>query len=87
MVMTVKNAVYWDVTPCGSCKNQYFRGIYSLHHQGARINVLGTILAVTSKNIHCRRYGLGNSKHESVTFKRIITTATAINHLSFKMKP
>jgi hypothetical protein len=24
--VTVKNAVFWDVTPCGSCKNRRFRG-------------------------------------------------------------
>jgi hypothetical protein len=22
MVFTMKNAVFWDVTPCGSCKNR-----------------------------------------------------------------
>jgi hypothetical protein len=30
----MKNAVFWDVTPCGSCKNRRFGGIYRLHHQG-----------------------------------------------------
>jgi hypothetical protein len=24
--LTVKNAVFWDVTPCGSCKNRRFGG-------------------------------------------------------------
>jgi hypothetical protein len=24
--VTMKNAVFWDVTPCGSCKNRYFGG-------------------------------------------------------------
>jgi hypothetical protein len=24
--VTMKNAVFWDVTPCGSCKNRHFRG-------------------------------------------------------------
>jgi hypothetical protein len=24
--VTMKNDVFWDVTPCGSCKNQRFRG-------------------------------------------------------------
>jgi hypothetical protein len=23
---TMKNAVFWDVTPCGSYKNRYFEG-------------------------------------------------------------
>jgi hypothetical protein len=24
--VTMKNGVFWDVTPCGSCKNQCFGG-------------------------------------------------------------
>jgi hypothetical protein len=32
--VTMKNAVFWDVTPCGSCKNRRFRGTQHLHHQG-----------------------------------------------------
>jgi hypothetical protein len=31
---TMKNGVFWDVTPCGSCKNRRFGGAYRLHHQG-----------------------------------------------------
>jgi hypothetical protein len=30
--LTVKNAVFWDVTPGGCCKNRRFGGTY-LHHQ------------------------------------------------------
>jgi hypothetical protein len=33
-VVTMKNAVFSDVTPCGSCKNRCFGGTYRLHHQG-----------------------------------------------------
>jgi hypothetical protein len=29
----LKNAVFWDVTPCGSCKIPCFRGKYRLHDQ------------------------------------------------------
>jgi hypothetical protein len=25
-IFIMKNGVYWDVTPCGSCKNRRFRG-------------------------------------------------------------
>jgi hypothetical protein len=32
--VTIKNAVFWDVTPRGSCKNGRFGGTYRLHHQG-----------------------------------------------------
>jgi hypothetical protein len=24
--VTMKNGVFWDVTPCGTCKNRRFRG-------------------------------------------------------------
>jgi hypothetical protein len=36
----MKNGVFWDVTPCGSCKNRSIRV--------TRIGELGTTLAVTS---------------------------------------
>jgi hypothetical protein len=32
--VTMKNGVFWDATPSGSCKNRRFEGTYSLHHQG-----------------------------------------------------
>jgi hypothetical protein len=34
MAVTMKNGVFWDVTPCGSCKNRRFGGTYHLLHQG-----------------------------------------------------
>jgi hypothetical protein len=30
--VTMKNAVFWDVTPCGSYKNGRFGGTYRLHN-------------------------------------------------------
>jgi hypothetical protein len=32
--VTTKNAVFWDVTPCDSCKNRCLGGTYHIHHQG-----------------------------------------------------
>jgi hypothetical protein len=32
--VTTKNGVFWDVTPCGSCKNRCFGGTWRLFHQG-----------------------------------------------------
>jgi hypothetical protein len=32
--VTMKNALFWDVTPCGSCKNRCFGGRYCLYDQG-----------------------------------------------------
>jgi hypothetical protein len=45
----MKNAVSWDVTPGGSCKNRRFGGTYDLPHQGdknlrARNNINWPIL-------------------------------------------
>jgi hypothetical protein len=31
--VTIKNAVFCDVTPCGSCKKRGFGGMQSLHPQ------------------------------------------------------
>jgi hypothetical protein len=30
----MKNVVFWDVMPCGYCKNRCFAGTYRLYHQG-----------------------------------------------------
>jgi hypothetical protein len=32
--LTIKNGVFWDVTPHGSCKNRRFGGTYRVLHQG-----------------------------------------------------
>jgi hypothetical protein len=32
--VTMKNAVFWDVAPCGSCVNRRVRGTYRLRLQG-----------------------------------------------------
>jgi hypothetical protein len=33
-VVTMKNVVVWDVSPCGSCMKQHFGGLYRIHLQG-----------------------------------------------------
>jgi hypothetical protein len=30
--VTMKNFLFWDVTPCDSFKNRGFRGMHRLHH-------------------------------------------------------
>jgi hypothetical protein len=35
--VTMKNAVFWYVTPCGFLKNRRLGGMYLLHHQGENI--------------------------------------------------
>jgi hypothetical protein len=34
MAVTMKTAVFWDITPCGSYKNLCFGGTYHVHHHG-----------------------------------------------------
>jgi hypothetical protein len=46
--VTMKNGVFWVVTPCGSCKNRRFGGTWRLLHQGEKICELGTTQAATS---------------------------------------
>jgi hypothetical protein len=46
----MKNDVFWDVTPCGSCKNQRFGEISASFTKVTRIGELGTTLAVTAQS-------------------------------------
>jgi hypothetical protein len=45
----MKNGVFWDVTPYGSCKNGHFEGTYRLHHQDESVlQLLVTVNVVSS---------------------------------------
>jgi hypothetical protein len=44
----LKNGVFWDVMPCGSCKNQRSEELSASFIRVTRIDELGTTLAVTS---------------------------------------
>jgi hypothetical protein len=55
IVEYIKNGVFWDVMPCGSCKNRRFGGTLRLLHQGDKIGELGKTLAVTSNRRTLRR--------------------------------
>jgi hypothetical protein len=35
-MQSMKNAVFWDITPSGFCKNRHFGGTYRLHQQGEK---------------------------------------------------
>jgi hypothetical protein len=47
--MTMKNVVFWDVTPCGCCMNRRFGGTYRFHHQGDK-NRRGRKMLAASSN-------------------------------------
>jgi hypothetical protein len=34
LLQKLKHGVFWDVTPCGPCKNRRFKGTQRLLHQG-----------------------------------------------------
>jgi hypothetical protein len=50
----MKNAVFWDITPCGSCKNRCFGGTYRLYLQvvficsGLRLLVTANVVPTSS---------------------------------------
>jgi hypothetical protein len=45
----MQNGVFWDVTPCGSCKNRRFGGTKRLLHQDARCEEIPSILVTLIK--------------------------------------
>jgi hypothetical protein len=49
-VVTVKN-VFWDVAPCGCCKNRRFGETYLLHHECSMLRLLVTANVVPSSLI------------------------------------
>jgi hypothetical protein len=34
--VTMNNDIFWDVKPCGSCKNRRFGGTYRIHQTGEK---------------------------------------------------
>jgi hypothetical protein len=50
----MKNALLWDFTPCGSCKNRRFIGTYRRHRQGDILFLpSGLRLLVTANVVPC----------------------------------
>jgi hypothetical protein len=87
----MKNVVFWDVTPCGSCKSRLFGGMYRPHHQNEKISEQGTALAVTSKwntlyepsfrgNYRLHHQGKGISE-----LQLLVTTTVPSSHILFTL--
>jgi hypothetical protein len=56
----MKNVVFWDVTPCGSCKNQCFGGTIASIIRVTRIGELGELSlrhSIPSKSASVASYG------------------------------
>jgi hypothetical protein len=66
MAVSMKNGVFWDVTPCGSCKNRRFGGTQRLHHKGKQESV-NTILCISSQRASVASYGYVPSSSLLVT--------------------
>jgi hypothetical protein len=59
MAVTMRNAIFWDVMPCGSCKNRHFKGMYRLHHVLQLLvtaNVPSSLILVTLMMEAIRRF-------------------------------
>jgi hypothetical protein len=68
MMVTVKKAVFWDVTPCGSCKNQRLRGKWCLYNQSDKH-------WSTRNNVSSNYQPKHSVKKYYVSVRRLIVTA------------
>jgi hypothetical protein len=68
----MKNGVFWDVTPCGSCKNRISDELSASLTRVTKIGELGTTLAVTSNR---RKYKVVFLR----SVRRLLVTASVIS--------
>jgi hypothetical protein len=68
MAMTMKNAVFWDVTLCDSCKNRRFEERIASIIRVIRIGKLGTRRAVTSDRTTLLRHT--NASNTNISSQR-----------------
>jgi hypothetical protein len=71
----LKNGVFWDVPPCGSCKNRCFGGTQRLLHQGDKNRLLVTASVVPSSPILVTLMKEALSSSETL----VLTRATRCN--------
>jgi hypothetical protein len=63
------NAVFWDVKPCGSCKNRRLGGTWRLHH----LNDKNSVVSSTPILVTLMREAPGSTETP------VVTTATRRN--------
>jgi hypothetical protein len=68
--VTMKNSVFWDVTPCGSCKNGRFGETYRLHCQGGNNQLYRNIKQHEGSYTLLRNVGHYKSRTASHTRRR-----------------
>jgi hypothetical protein len=47
-VVSINNVVFWDVTPCDSCKKRRFGGAYRIHHHLLFLRLLPRLLVTAT---------------------------------------
>jgi hypothetical protein len=47
----MKNAVFWDVMPCGCCKNWRFGWTYHIHHQADIVFLCSVLQVLVTANV------------------------------------
>jgi hypothetical protein len=70
----MKNCVFWDVTPCGSCKNRRFGGTEHLLRQGDKNRSVRRLLVTVSP---CSRIRVTLMKETHISSETsVLTRAT-----------
>jgi hypothetical protein len=80
--VTMKNAVFWDMTPCRSCVNRRFGGTYHLHLQGRKIRERGTSVSRWLQSATCSRRFLARHQQYSPFCSRILNHWSPLSHSS-----
>jgi hypothetical protein len=63
----MKNGVFWDVTPCGSCKNRRFGGTYRILRSVRRLLVAASVVPSSPILVSLMKEGLGSSETSVLT--------------------
>jgi hypothetical protein len=67
----MKNADFWDVTPCGSGKNRPIGGMCRLHHQGDKNRRASKTLAATSSASRCSETSMPHPRRRHSTLHAV----------------
>jgi hypothetical protein len=59
--VTMKNGVFWDVMPCGSCKNRGFGGTSRLLHQGDKNRWTMNVVVTSNRRTLWNKMGGGGA--------------------------
>jgi hypothetical protein len=81
--VTMKNGVFWVVTPCGSCKNRRFGGIWRLLHQGDKNRWTRNNTCCNYQPTYAaKKYQVGNTKLVFLRSVRRLLVAACVVHSS-----